>query len=320
MLLAASAAEPTLATLEAASPGFADDLRPAIENDLVAIDRDAVRFGHPLFAQGVATLASPAELRAAHQALAAATPSPDARARHLAQATDSPDASVAAALADAARDARLRGATLAAASLYQDASRLTPVDDREGRLRLAQLAAECLFIDLSEYLEADRILAAAIAEGPAGPARADALSLRAIIRYYHGRVPEAIALGEQGLAEAGDADAHLRGVVLGRLGVPRDAARPRARDRARRRGGGAAGWRHEPRRGRSATPSRTRCCSARTPSSGSYGRRGPPTSSAASVSSRRTAGRGRRKAPRAAPSASPGTRTTSTGRSRSPAR
>jgi len=50
----------------------------------VTIDRDAVRFAHPLFAQGVATLASPAELRAAHQDLAAATPSPDARARHLA--------------------------------------------------------------------------------------------------------------------------------------------------------------------------------------------------------------------------------------------
>src|SRR4029079_7581861 len=103
MLLTASAAEATLAELEAASPGFVDDLRPAIESDLVAIDRDAVRFGHPLFAQGVATLASPAELRAAHQDLAAATPSPDARARHLAQATDSPDASVATALADAPR-------------------------------------------------------------------------------------------------------------------------------------------------------------------------------------------------------------------------
>ena len=31
--------------------------------------------------------------------------------------------------------------------------------------------------------------------------RAEALSLRAIIRYYHGRVPDAIALGEQALAE-----------------------------------------------------------------------------------------------------------------------
>jgi DNA-binding CsgD family transcriptional regulator len=218
MLLAASAAEPTLSTLEAASPGFADDLRPAIEDDLVAVDRGAVRFTHPLFAQGVSNLATASELRAAHAALAAATPSSDARARHLAQAAVSPDAAVSAALADAALNARLRGATLDAASLYQDASRLTPVDAPERRLRLAQLAAECLFIDLSEYLEADRILEAAIAAGPAGPARADALSLRAIIRYYHGRIQQAIALGEQALAEAGEADAHLRAVVLGRLG------------------------------------------------------------------------------------------------------
>ena len=81
----------------------------------------------------------------------------------------------------------------------------------------ARLAAECLFIDVSEYLEADRILEAAIDRAPPGPARADALSLRAIIRYYHGRVPQAIELGEQALEEAGD-DPGLRAKVLGRLG------------------------------------------------------------------------------------------------------
>ena len=32
-----------------------------------------------------------------------------------------------------------------------------------------------------------------------GPARAEALSLRALIRYYHGRVPDAVAMGEQAL-------------------------------------------------------------------------------------------------------------------------
>jgi DNA-binding CsgD family transcriptional regulator len=217
MLLAASAAEPTLANLEAASPGFGDDLRPAIADDLVAIDRDVVRFGHPLFAQGVISLASDTDRRAAHAALAAATRSPDARARHLAQASVGPDEQVAAALADAASDARLRGATLDATALYQDASRLTPRDDSVQRLRRAQLAAECLFIDLSEYVEADRILEAAIAAAPAGPSRADALSLRGIIRYYHGRIEEAIALGEQALAEAGG-DPLLRALVLGRLG------------------------------------------------------------------------------------------------------
>ena len=218
MLVAASATEPSLATLERAAPGFAEDLRPAIDDDLVAIDHDAVRFGHPLFAQGVTSLASEAELRAAHHALASATRSRDARARHLAHSADGPDGSIAAALDDAARDARLRGATLDAAALYQDASRLTPPDDRVRRLQRAALAAECLFVDLSEYVEADHILEAAIAEAPPGPARADPLSLRGVIRYYHGRIEEAIALGEQALAEAGDADPLLRALVLGRVG------------------------------------------------------------------------------------------------------
>ncbi len=217
MLFAACSAEPTLATLEAARPGFGGDLRPAIADGLVAIDGDAVRFLHPLFANGVTTLASAAELRATHAALAVVTRSSDVRARHLAQAAVGADESVAVALAEAAGAARLRGATLDASNLYLDAARLTPADDPGGELRRSLLAAECLFVDLSEYVEADRILAAAIERAPAGPARADALSLRAIIRYYHGRVPEAIALGEQALLEAGG-DPLLRATVLGRLG------------------------------------------------------------------------------------------------------
>jgi len=217
LLLVACSAEPTLAALESASPMFAEDVRPAIADGLVGIEGDVVRFAHPLFAQGVTTLAGSGELRTAHAALAAVTRSADIRARHLAQAADGPDASVAAAVAEAAGAARLRGATLDASTLYEEAARLTPADDPTAALRRSQLAAECLFIDLSEYLEADRILAAAIERAPAGPARADALSLRAIIRYYHGRVLEAIALGEQALDEAGD-DPVLRATVLGRLG------------------------------------------------------------------------------------------------------
>ena len=65
-------------------------------------------------------------------------------------------------------------------------------------------------------MQADGILEAALRDAPAGPARAEVLSLRALIRYYHGRVPEAVAMGEQALAEAGP-DAMLRAKVLGRL-------------------------------------------------------------------------------------------------------
>ncbi len=189
MLLVAAAAEPTVETLERARPGIENDLQPGIEDHLVAIDGGTVRFTHPLFAQAVTSLAPAAGLRAANESLAGATESQDARARHLANAAGGPDETVASALAEAAEHARLRGATLDAASLYQEASRLTPAGDAEAALDRARLAAECLFIDMSEYLEANRILEAAIDRAPPGPARADALSLRAIIRYYHGRVP-----------------------------------------------------------------------------------------------------------------------------------
>jgi DNA-binding CsgD family transcriptional regulator len=216
MLLAAAAAEPTPATLERAAPGAIEALGPAVADHLVEIGGDAVRFVHPLFAQAVTSNAAPARVRAAHAALAAATPSPDARARHLALAAEGPDEPVAAALTVAAADARMRGATLDAAGLYREANRLTPADRGDAALDRGLAAAECLFIDLSEYVDADRILEAAIAAAPRGHRRADALSLRAIIRYYHGRVPEAVTLAEAALAEAGD-DPLDRARVLGRL-------------------------------------------------------------------------------------------------------
>ncbi|HEY7132445.1 MAG TPA: ATP-binding protein, partial [Candidatus Limnocylindrales bacterium] len=141
MVLLACSVAPTVASLEAATPGSAASLAPAVGDGLVSIDGDAVRFAHPLFAQGVMTVAGDGEVRAAHAALAAATASPDARARHLAQASNGPDERVARAVADAAAAARLRGATLDAASLYQEAARLTPTDDADAALRRSQLAA-----------------------------------------------------------------------------------------------------------------------------------------------------------------------------------
>ena len=142
--------------------------------------------------------------------------SPDARARHLGHAADGPDEAVARALADAAGAARTRGATVDAAALYLDAAHATPIRPVRSTPRAGRLAAECLFIDLSEIVRADGILEAALREAPAGPTRAEALSLRALLRYYHGRVPEAVAMGEQALAEAGP-DTMLRAKVLGRV-------------------------------------------------------------------------------------------------------
>lgn len=228
LLLAAAAFEPTLATLEAAGVTEAQ-LAPAVEHGVLLVEGDDTRFAHPLLAHEVLALARPPELRAAHATLARATVSPDARARHLGEAAEAPDEIVAGALATAAAAARDRGASLAAAALYQDAARLTP--DAEGtsgvgaasaagsggglRLRRSLAAAECLFVDLSEIVEADAILDDALRSVPAGPPRAEALSIRALLRYYRGRVEEAIDLGRQAVAEAGD-EPILRATVFAR--------------------------------------------------------------------------------------------------------
>jgi DNA-binding CsgD family transcriptional regulator len=216
LLLAAAATEPTVETLRSAG---ADDeaLVPAVADGIVSLDGDLVRFAHPLLVQAVLTHAQPAELRAAHVSLAAASPTTDARARHRGLAAVAPDEAVALELDVAAAGARRRGATLDAAALYRDAARLTPPTAPGPRLGRSVLAAECLFVDLSEIVQADAILAAALADDAAtGPVRADALSLRALIRYYHGRVTEAVDLGRQAIAAAGR-DPVARARVLARV-------------------------------------------------------------------------------------------------------
>ncbi len=215
LLLAAAAVEPTAETLRRAHVDTAD-LVPAVEDGIVSIDVDAIRFTHPLLAQSVISLTPADQVRAAHAALALASESVDARARHLGRAADGPDETVASALDAAAGMARDRGATLDAAALYQEAARLTPAAQIGAALGRSLMAAECLFIDLSEVVQADRILEAALRDqiGP-GSLRAEALSERALLRYYHGQVAEAIELARRAVEVAGD-DAVLRAKVLGR--------------------------------------------------------------------------------------------------------
>ena len=215
LLLGAVAAEPTLDALVRADPAAPAALEPAIEAGVAAVDNGVIRFSHPLLAQAVVSRASPDELRQVHAVLARTATSDDARARHLAGATAGRDEQVAAALEAAAAASRDRGATLDAASLYERASELTPESLGDEAIRRATLAAECLFIDVSEVVQADTILEAAIAKAPAGPARAEALSLRAVMRYYHGQTPDAVRLGDAALAEVGN-EPILRAKVLGR--------------------------------------------------------------------------------------------------------
>jgi DNA-binding CsgD family transcriptional regulator len=206
VLLAAAAFEPTADTLAAA--GVRDPakaLRLAVSHDIVEMSGGAIRFAHPLLAQAALASVDPPTLRGIHARLAKASSSEDARARHLGEAADGPTEAAAEALDAAATRARDRGATLDAVSLYEHASTLTPDEHAERRLARAILAAQGAYADLGDAAYADAILGRALEQTAPGPARAEAMSLRAIVWYYHGRQVEATRLCEDAVAEtAGD--------------------------------------------------------------------------------------------------------------------
>jgi DNA-binding CsgD family transcriptional regulator len=146
--LAASAlARPTVALVEASvrsvDPSAA--LAAAVDAGLLELDRDRVRFAHPLIASVVYADADAAERRALHALIAEVVEEPEERARHLALATDAPDEDVAASLDEAARSVRARGAPGEAAELYEEARRLTPPLQTNDAARRAVDAAECHF-------------------------------------------------------------------------------------------------------------------------------------------------------------------------------
>ena len=119
------------------------------------------------------------------------------RARHLALATDEPDAAVAAALDDAATIAAGRGASASAAELAEAALRLTPPDEVGERHRRA-LAAARAHRAAGEWTRARTIASELLEESEIGPLRADVLLLLAELEG----LDRAVALLEEALHEA----------------------------------------------------------------------------------------------------------------------
>jgi DNA-binding CsgD family transcriptional regulator len=178
------------------------DFEPAEEARIVALSEGELEFRHPLMRATVYHAASLSERRAAHAALASAVEGAE-RAWHLAACAIAPDESVAAALEQAALDARGRGAHATAARDLGRAAQLTP-DPRARATRLLEAA---------------------------GDAIRGALGERAL-----GLLDEAVALTDDPLLTA-DAE-RLRGHVEMRRGAPvaayerlvREADRVRSRD------------------------------------------------------------------------------------------
>jgi DNA-binding CsgD family transcriptional regulator len=158
-----------------------------------------LRFTHPLLASVLYQSLSAAERRTAHRRLADVITERVARARHLALATDQPDAAIASALEAAAQHASARGATAAAAELGEHALRLTPPAARDDRHRRA-LAAARAHLAAGEVERARRLTLELVAASPDGPPRAEALLVLADAEKAN--IHESIALRREALQHA----------------------------------------------------------------------------------------------------------------------
>ncbi|MER7461209.1 AAA family ATPase [Micromonospora sp. NPDC126480] len=223
--LAALTGVPTLVRLGAAGvPAEAFDA--AEEAGLVAVTGDVVRFAHPVYAAAVRAEVPPGVRRRLHRLLAETAPDPDERARQLAHCVTGPDLGAAVEIAAAADRQRARGAPETAAGLYDSAALLAPpTADDHARWRLA--AVQCRF-DSGDY-PATKVAAERAARELTGPARAEALLLRAIVAWSSDEsVNAALAAAEPALAVV-PGDSRLAGRIHAHLSLFRDAPDPARR-------------------------------------------------------------------------------------------
>ncbi len=201
-VLALVAAHGVASTALIRDAGFSEaDLEPALAAHVVDNEDGRVRFAHPLLASALYQGLADSERRNAHRLLARVVDDPIGRARHLALASDGPDAEIAASLEDAAAGARAQGAPAIAVELGELAHRLTPPGADEDRRRRAILVA-------SAHLRAGdvhraRVLAEdLVAEAPDGRARAEALVLMSGVESRIENPGRAVELRREALLEA----------------------------------------------------------------------------------------------------------------------
>jgi DNA-binding CsgD family transcriptional regulator len=209
---------PTLDAIAAATDPSQVDRRldPAIENGVVEVVGDRLRFTHPLLASAVYQKVPPARRRELHARLATIVHDPEERARHLALSVEGPDVAVAAALEEAALVAASRGAPQSAAELWEMARRATPPDRREDLVRRTHQAGvahhECGDTSLARS-----VLEQAVDLSMAGPARARVLLELGMALAENEGWRRAWAVFEAARGEAGD-DLALRARIEQNLG------------------------------------------------------------------------------------------------------
>jgi DNA-binding CsgD family transcriptional regulator len=195
LLVTSLLSSPTVPRVRAVLPDADARLEAAVDAGLLARHGDRIRFAHALLADAVSSHEGEERRRGVHERLAAVEEEPEARARHLALATEGRDADVAAALDGAAQSALARGAPSAAAELLELALERTPprpdVDLTRGKLALAEA-----HFSSGAIARANAVLTELLDRLPPGDERADVL-----VRLAHGSpdLEAALALAEQAL-------------------------------------------------------------------------------------------------------------------------
>jgi hypothetical protein len=180
--VAAALPRPTVALIDSATEGH-ETVAAAVAAGVLELDQARVRFSHPLLGSVAYAQLPPARKRALHARLATILEDPEERGRHLALAAEHPDAEVAAALDEAARRARARGAPDAAAELWEQARLLSPADARQQARQRGIEAAERHF-EAGDGQRARALLEEIVAECPAGPDRALAMARLGWVRAH----------------------------------------------------------------------------------------------------------------------------------------
>jgi DNA-binding NarL/FixJ family response regulator len=169
-------------------------LDEAEEHGVLVRDHGGLGFRHPLLRAAAWRLATPAQRRAAHRALAGALPGEAARTArtwHLAEAAGGPDDDLAGELVAVAEEDRTRRGFAAASAALERAALLT-TDPGRAAERLADAVGDAF---LAGDIERTRTLAARVLDGPAGrAARAQVLSTLGVLEQYAGSVPKAAEL------------------------------------------------------------------------------------------------------------------------------
>lgn len=210
LLLSASASR-SLDSVEAAG-GSVAGIRTAVAEGIAAMRGARLEFTHPLLASTVYLSASAEERRDVHARLAEVASDPEEHARHLAMSATGPSEEVAAALGEAARHARQRGAPLAAAELFELAASLTPPSS-DLILTRKLMAASNLF-DAGDAEGARVMVEDLLPRLERGSARAAALRVLAIMSWND--VHRVSELTTQALVEVGDDD-DLRARILSEM-------------------------------------------------------------------------------------------------------